>query len=42
MLFLLAFGFFPWQKLQRSLPHHWQVKQSRQGCFFLPVLHSGT
>jgi hypothetical protein len=24
------------------LPHHWQEKQSGQGCFFLPVLHSGT
>jgi hypothetical protein len=30
------------QVRQRSLPHHWQEKQSGQGFFFLPVLLSGT
>jgi hypothetical protein len=27
---------------QRSLPHHWQEKQSGQGCFLLFGLLSGT
>lgn len=27
---------------QRSLLHHWQLKQSAQGCFFFLRLHSGT
>ena len=41
-----GFFLFPYllgrQRRQRSLPHHWHEKQSRQGCFFFFFLHSGT
>jgi hypothetical protein len=45
---VVCFRFFLLQQIlarqvrQRSLPHHWQKKQSGQGCFFLFGLLSGT
>jgi hypothetical protein len=42
MEFLTSFGVFPLQIRQRSLPHHWQEKQSGHGFFLLSGLQSGT